>query len=208
MSGLACGGVVLCGGRSRRMGQPKLALPIGDEALLQRVVRIIGGEASPVVVVAAQDQELPALPGDVDVLRDEQPDLGPLGGIAQGLERLAGRGVEAAWISACDTPLLQPAFLRRVLSSLGDFELAVAREAGFVHPLAGVYRTSLAPRARALLSAGRMRPLFLIEESRSRLLDVEELRSVDPELLSLRNANTPEEYAALARLAGNSAAGR
>ena len=34
------GGIVLCGGKSSRMGQPKYTLPFGDEVLLQRIVRI------------------------------------------------------------------------------------------------------------------------------------------------------------------------
>ena len=46
------GGVVLCGGKSTRMGQSKAMLPFGNELLLQRVVRILGEVVSPIVVVA------------------------------------------------------------------------------------------------------------------------------------------------------------
>ena len=47
------GAVVLCGGRSSRMGRPKAWLPFGDEVLLQRVVRRIAEAAWPIAVVAA-----------------------------------------------------------------------------------------------------------------------------------------------------------
>ena len=50
------GAVVLCGGESRRMGRPKAWLPFGPERLLQRVVRLVGTVAHPVVVVAAPSQ--------------------------------------------------------------------------------------------------------------------------------------------------------
>ena len=33
--------IVLCGGRSRRMGRDKASLPFGTETLLERVVRIV-----------------------------------------------------------------------------------------------------------------------------------------------------------------------
>ena len=33
-------GIVLCGGRSSRMGYPKALLPFGPELMVQRVVRI------------------------------------------------------------------------------------------------------------------------------------------------------------------------
>ncbi len=55
-------GVVLCGGKSTRMGVPKATLPFGPETMLQRVVRLLGTVVSPIVVVAARDQELPELP--------------------------------------------------------------------------------------------------------------------------------------------------
>jgi molybdopterin-guanine dinucleotide biosynthesis protein A len=195
---MTVGGIVLCGGRSTRMGRPKLSLPFGDEVLLQRVVRILGEVVTPVVVVAAPDQELPPLPANVRVVRDELEGLGPLAGIAGGLEALTGV-TDAAYVSACDAPLLRPEFVREIVASLGSHELAIPRDGKFHHPLAAVYRTSLAPRVRGLLAAGRMRPLFLVEESDAVEIDVETLRGVDPALDSLRNVNTPDEYAAVLR---------
>ena len=35
------GAIILCGGRSSRMGLPKLALPFGPELMLQRIVRLL-----------------------------------------------------------------------------------------------------------------------------------------------------------------------
>ena len=54
---LSIGGIVLCGGESRRMGRPKAWLPFGDELMLQRVVRILGEVVNPIVVVAAPGQD-------------------------------------------------------------------------------------------------------------------------------------------------------
>lgn len=198
---LTVGGIVLCGGRSSRMGWPKLSLPFGDELLLQRVVSILGEVVSPVVVVATPDQEVPPLPDDVGVFRDDQEGRGPLAGLAVGLEALDGK-VDAAYVSACDVPLLQPQFVRAIIERLGSHELAIPREDRFHHPLAAVYRTSLAGRVRDLLAADRLRPFFLLEESDAALIDVDQLRSLDPELQSLRNLNTPEEYAAALRDCG------
>src|SRR5947209_8147557 len=108
------GGVVLCGGRSSRMGRPKAWLPFGDELMLPRVVRVLGGVVDPVVVVAAPGQDVPPLPAGVEVVRDEVEGKGPLGGLAAGLAALAGRA-DAAYLSACDVPFLQADFVRRVI---------------------------------------------------------------------------------------------
>jgi molybdopterin-guanine dinucleotide biosynthesis protein A len=136
------GGIILCGGRSSRMGRPKGMLPFGDELLLPRVARILGEVVSPIVVVAAPEQEVPPLPEGVRVVRDEQEYLGPLAGIGVGLSALAGEA-EAAYCSGCDVPLLRPEFVRAMIGVLGEHELAVPKEGDFHHPLAGVYRTSL-----------------------------------------------------------------
>ena len=67
MNGMAEAGIVLCGGKSTRMGSSKALLPFGSETMLQRVVRLLGEVVSPMVVVAAVDQELP------DILQRRTP---------------------------------------------------------------------------------------------------------------------------------------
>lgn len=194
-------GLILCGGRSTRMGRPKLSLPFGPETMLARVVRTVAGVVRPVVVVAAPGQEVPELPGEAAVVRDEQEGLGPLGGLATGLASLR-TVAEAAYVSSCDAPLLQPAFIQRMTSLLGDHELVILRDGKYHHPLAAVYRTHLEDRVRELIAAERLRPFFLVESCDSRIVDVEELRDVDPRLDSLRNTNTPADYAAALHDAG------
>lgn len=195
------GGIVLCGGRSSRMGRPKLTLPFGDEAMLARVVRILHSVVSPVIVVAAPGQDVPPLPSEVRILRDDKEYLGPLAGMAVGLRTLAAE-VRAAFVSSCDVPLLRPEFIAEMIRRLGHHELAVPKEEGFHHPLAAVYRTSLAERAGQLVIEQRLRPLFLIQASDSVEVPVDELRGVDPELQSLRNLNRPEDYEMALHLAG------
>lgn len=195
------GGIVVCGGKSTRMGQPKLSLPFGPETMLQRTVRILREVVAPVVVVAAEGQQLPTLPGDVLIARDEQPHLGPLGGLAVGLGALR-RHVGAAYATGCDVPLLKPDFVRRIAESLGEADLVIPRDGDFHHPLAAVYRTSLEETARRLIDEQRLRPFFLLGECAARVIDVDELRGVDPNLDSLRNTNTPEEYRAALEIGG------
>jgi molybdenum cofactor guanylyltransferase len=195
------GGIILCGGKSSRMGQPKAWLPFGPEVMLQRVVRILSEIVSPIVVVAASGQDVPELSAGVEVARDEQEALGPLAGLAVGLAAMGDR-VEAAYASSCDVPLLQPAFVAAVIAALGDHDLAIPRDGQYHHPLAAIYRPRLVPTIRELIAADRLRPLFLLERSLAREIDVAELRRVDPALSSLRNINTPEDYAAALRDAG------
>src|SRR5215210_4078232 len=81
-------GIVLCGGQSKRMGRPKAWLPFAGEFMLPRVVRLLREVVSPIVVVAASEQDVPPLPGDIRIVRDDERDRGPLQGLATGLAAL------------------------------------------------------------------------------------------------------------------------
>jgi molybdopterin-guanine dinucleotide biosynthesis protein A len=177
------------------MGRPKLSLPFGDETMLGRIVRIVGEVVTPVVVVASLGQELPPLPAQTLVAHDSVEGQGPLAGIAAGIAALYGR-VDAAYVSSCDVPLLKGEFIRVMIESLGTHEIAVPREGEYDHPLAAVYRTTLERRAIQLLNAGKRRLQDLVAASHARRVSVTELRRLDPSLESLRNVNTPADYAA------------
>jgi len=191
-------GIVLCGGHSSRMGRPKAWLPFGDELMLSRIVRILREAVNPVVVVAAADQSLPPLPPDVLVVRDAVADRGPLQGLAAGLAALDGLA-DAAYLSSCDVPFLKPAFVRRVLELLGNSRIAIPLSSGFYHPLAAAYRLDVLQVVRELLAANRLKPRLLLETVAARIVEPHELTDVDPDLASLRNMNTPDDYAAALR---------
>jgi molybdopterin-guanine dinucleotide biosynthesis protein A len=185
------GGIVLCGGRSSRMGRPKAWLPFGGELMLQRVVRVLGEVVNPVVVVAAPGQDVPPLPVGVEIVRDEVEGRGPLQGLAAGLAALAGRA-DAAYLSSCDVPFLTAAFVKRMVELLAGHSISVPQVGGYLHPLAAVYRLAMRPVVADLLAADRLRPVFLFDAVPTRIVVPDELT----DLQSLRNLNTPEDYAA------------
>ena len=186
------GGIVLAGGRSTRMGTSKALLPFGPETMLQRVVRILGGVVTPIVVVAAADQELPELPAAVVVTRDEREGRGPLEGLRAGLKALPEE-VDAAYVTSCDVPLLVPGFVRQMLDLAHGYDVAVMEIDGFTHPLSAVYRRSTLTHIEELLAHDRLRPLFLFEAVKTRRVSPKEM-TADPALATLRNLNTREDY--------------
>jgi molybdenum cofactor guanylyltransferase len=193
------GGIVLCGGRSSRMGRSKAWLPFGGERMLPRVVRLLSQAVDPVVVVAAPGQDVPPLPDAVAVVRDKLEGRGPLQGLAAGLEALRGRA-DAAFLSSCDAPLLRPAFVRRLIELMGRAVACAPRVGDRPHPLAAVYRLEAAGAVARLLAEGRLRAADLLDAVPTRLVSAAELADVDPGFLTLRNLNTPEEHEAALRL--------
>jgi molybdopterin-guanine dinucleotide biosynthesis protein A len=188
-------GIVLCGGQSLRMGRSKALLAFGTETMLQRVTRLLAVAVDTIVVVAASRQRLPPLPPEAHVVRDRYRGQGPLEGIATGLAAL-DQDVEAVYITGCDVPLLAPAFVSRVVSLLGEHDCAVPRSDGIEQPLAAAYRPRVRAQVDALLTQNNRSVRALFSRVRTRFIDVEDLKAVDPQLLSLRNCNTPADYRA------------
>jgi molybdenum cofactor guanylyltransferase len=190
---MTAGGIVLCGGRSTRMGVSKATLPFGPETMLQRVVRLLSTVVTPIVAVAAREQELPELPPDVIVTRDEREQRGPLEGLRAGLKALP-ESVDLAYVTSCDVPLLVPGFVSRMIELVADHDIAVMEIDGFPHPLSAVYRRTTLPHVESLLAQDKLRPVFLFDAVRTRRVQPTEMMSVDPDLRTLRNLNTPEDY--------------
>ncbi|MFN2433444.1 MAG: molybdenum cofactor guanylyltransferase [Gemmatimonadota bacterium] len=189
-AGAGHAGLVLAGGLSSRMGRPKALLPLRGVPLLKRVVDRLREVVDDVVVVGSAEQELPE--AGARVVRDLRAQRGPLGGLEVGLASVTG----LAFATSCDAPWLQPALVRRMLELASGFEAAVPRWGGRLQPLAAVYDPAVLPAVRRLLDAERLRPAFLFDAVRTRVVEEEELRDVDPTGLSFQSVNTPEEYAA------------
>ena len=200
---LSHGAIILCGGASTRMGCDKALLPFGpNEVLLQRVVRlvreVVPGER--IVCVAAVGQPLPPLPADVQVIRDEHPAWGPLAGLANGIAAVAPHA-KAVFVCGCDAPLLVPAFVVRMFELLAEHKIAAPYDGERFHPLAAVYRTDVLDVARSLLAVGERSLQALLWQCDTCQVPVDELRDVDPQLASLENCNTDEEYERLSERA-------
>ena len=172
---MSLGGVVLAGGRSSRMGTPKALLDWHGVPLVAHVARAVAeATGGPVVVVAAADQHLPE---GLTVVRDREPDRGPLMGLATGLAALQ---TERAFVCATDQP-----HAYRVLGDLLRHDADVVAYEG--QPLGALYRTDLAVD----VELGSLRAL---------LAAVDTITLPDPPA-ALRSLDTPEDYSAAIRSA-------
>jgi molybdenum cofactor guanylyltransferase len=190
--------IVLAGGASSRMGQPKALLPFGPETLIERVVRRLAAGSSEIVVVSGPHVRLPPLPDEVRVVADEVPLQGPVAGIRYGL--MAAR-TELGFVCGCDHPFVEPALGRLLAERTVDRDGAIVVSKGVPQPLLAVYRKRVATIAATMLASGERRAVRLGEHARLVQLSDEDLFAVDPSGLSLLDVDTPQAYHdALARL--------
>jgi molybdopterin-guanine dinucleotide biosynthesis protein A len=196
--------ILLLGGRSTRMGSAKADLVWRGLPLAVHMARVLQqATTGPVVAVAAPGQTVPALPSGVELVRDRVTAGGPLRGVEAGLLGI-GERADAVFVASIDTPLLHPVFVTALLAALGPGDdLLVPDAQGFRHPLTAVWRTSTLPAVTAALEEGIAGPGGLFDRVRTRFLDEAALLALpgvaaaDPQLGSLRNANTPDEFTAL-----------
>jgi molybdopterin-guanine dinucleotide biosynthesis protein A len=175
---------ILAGGRSRRMGRDKASLDLGGETWLERIIDAALEVSRSVVVVGRHGAR-----DDIAWLQDEEPGLGPLGGLRTALAHL-GRPV---LLVGCDMPRVNADALGWLLdiSEKSGAELGVAtRRDGQIEPLFSVYRPAALERIDARMAAGRLSLRRLIDEGGFEI--VEPSPAVRERLL---NINTPEELA-------------
>jgi molybdopterin-guanine dinucleotide biosynthesis protein A len=187
-------GLLLCGGRSTRMGREKATLEIRGEVLWRRQVRVLEEAVSGGVAVAGS-REGPWDEAGRVVVDDVAPGAGPIAGICGGL-KWAGAGHLV--VLAVDLPLMQPGFLRRLIEMRRAGVGVVGVLDGEREPLAAVYPVEALEVLQAQTSLGcfSLRKLWQQLSRQGRCLDVPV-----PERSVFLNLNRPEDLARLQNLA-------
>lgn len=188
--------LVLAGGESRRVGSPKALLPLGGTTLIRTVIAILHPLFRRVMVVARSSQSLGKL--DVEILTDTRLERGPLVGLARGL---AASDAPWCFVVGCDMPFLRPQVIRRMAAYLGGCDILAPQVEGWLQPLHAFYGQGCLPYAEELLDSGvtSLRSLFPLCKVRG--IAAADFLDIDPELLSLKDVNTMDDYQAAQRLA-------
>jgi len=177
------------------MGVDKTLLDVDGRALVSRVLDAVGEVCTTTLIVTNRPEALDELelPANLRVLRDEVAFQGPLGGLVTAMKEAPDEWVLAV---AADMPYLEPDVVRALWAAREGADIVVPVTDKGPEPLLALYRVAacLAP-AREVLETGRRRLVAFFPRVNVVEVAVEDLRSVDPELLSLVNVNTPADLA-------------
>ena len=183
-------GLILAGGRSRRMGRDKAWLPWGPTTLIERTLEVLRPIMDEVIVVVSEAGPFRRLP--VRVVEDEVPGAHALGGLYTGLRSAT---TNLCFACGCDAPFLQPAVIHALRDLADGYDGVIPCDAGRLHPLHAIYRTTITPVVSAQLCAARWDVAALAGRVRTRVVDVDALACGADARLSLFNVNTPADYA-------------
>jgi molybdopterin-guanine dinucleotide biosynthesis protein A len=199
-------GVILAGGRSRRMGGgDKCLQPLGGEYLISHVVTRAHSQVDALAINASGDParfadfELPVIADSVEGF------AGPLAGVLAGLDWAAAAAPDSVWLAtfACDAPFFPHNLVMRLWAEAKEAgaDLACARSRGRDHPVFGLWPVALRDALRQALVEDDIRKVDAFT-ARYQLVAVEfpDLASpwgpVDP----FFNANRPEDLAEAERI--------
>lgn len=195
--------MILAGGSGSRMGAgvEKALLEFEGRPLLCWTVEKLVRVADEVVVAARDEGHSQLLRGLVPEAAhtwDSVVGFGPVAGLVAGLRGARGGLVFA---TGCDLPFLNLDVIRRLFELSEGYEAVVPVKKGFVEPLHSVYdRKRMIQACEVALARGDPRIRTPLQELRTNFVEVEELRALDPELLTFFNLNTPEDLARARRL--------
>lgn len=185
---------ILAGGQGRRLGGVcKPLLVVDGVTILDRQLAVLRPRVSEVLLLVA---DLARWQDHDPILRlvvDEQPGLGPLGGLSSAFSALPPES--SLLLVAGDLPYLTPALIDALLADDIDdvHDAVVPRPAGRAQPLCARYGPRVRSVLKQRLEQRQLRATALLDDLNVRYLDDAELTSLNPGGRALFNINTPAD---------------
>ena len=182
-------GVILAGGSSRRMKSDKSLLPLHGARFIDHVYRVMNDLFEEVLIVSNSPELYAAI--DCRKVPDIYCAKGVLAGIHAGLVHARS---DRIFVVGCDMPFINPQVVRAICTGDWPEDVVIPVLQGGHEPLHALYGRNCITAIEEQLQAGRKRIISFFPWVNVRELGAEHWQESDPEGLSFRNINTPEEY--------------
>lgn len=181
-------GIVLAGGRSRRMGTDKSVMKLNNKTLIEYSINALKPLCNKVII--SSNNFIYDFTG-CEVWPDELPDQAPIVGIYSCLKRST---TEYNIILSCDMPLMTTATIEYLLANSDSHDIIVpVHDNNLIEPLCGVYKQSAMGILKKYIDEGNFRLNQCIREASHRLITVDHrLPFYFPDMFS--NVNTPDDF--------------
>jgi molybdopterin-guanine dinucleotide biosynthesis protein A len=173
------------------MGRAKAELEFAGSTMLDRVVGTMARVFRQLIVSVAKPHSYAWESSDARVIVDEIPNRGPVPALEQALREIR---FDCAFVCSCDVPMVSGELARTLCEMLGDYDALIPQVDGKLQMLHAVYRKEVAQGLAAMRVRGEFRLREVLNFVKARIVPEDEIRALDPELLSFFNVNTPDDY--------------
>ena len=181
-------GIILSGGKSQRMGKDKAFLKIGQKPIIETITDLFQKLFKETLIVTHRKDSYLYL--GVGVHEDISPNQGALGGLYTGLFR---SNFFNSFAVACDMPSLDAGVINYLCQEAEGYDVVVPRTEDGFQPLHALYSKTCLEPIRSVLKEKMTRIVDFYPRVRVRVVEAREFLSIDPEMRSFVNINTPEE---------------
>jgi Molybdopterin-guanine dinucleotide biosynthesis protein A len=180
-------GILMTGGKSSRMGVPKVNLSIGRQTFGHKTLMLMQQFCSTILI----SQNVPLVQSNYRSVNDIYDSIGPIGGIHACL-----KASQTPWnlVVACDMPMLTIETIRPLIENADTHPVACYSDNGFGEPLCALYHEDILPEIEKAISEGNYSLQQLLKRLNTCYLPIN-----DKIRMQLANINTPNEYHKLIR---------
>ncbi len=198
MNQFECTGVILAGGKNRRLpGKKKTFYRIGRDTMLNHLTTLFAKLFNEVILVVNDPGAFAAT--DTMVVRDIIPSRCALAGLHAGLFYASNPWIYA---TACDIPFANEKIIRHLWGARAKGkEIIIPRTHEGLEPLSALYHKSCMPRIEKNLANNIFMIKAFFKAKRVKEISPETLEKLDPEMWFKFNVNTPEDLAAARAMA-------
>jgi molybdopterin-guanine dinucleotide biosynthesis protein A len=184
-------GVVLAGGKSRRMGYDKATLKIGEKYLIDFSLEILTGLFSEIFIITHHSHILTLKPvienREVLLFEDIMPEHGALGGIYTALYHAKTPYI---FVCACDMPFLNPSFIRFMASLTNGFDVIIPQSSKMLETLHAFYKRSCLDVIKRFLVQNRNKIIDFFPAVSVHRVALSQIRFYDKQEKMFQNLNT------------------
>lgn len=203
-------GIILSGGKSKRMGQNKSFLVINNLTVIEKIAGLMQSLFSKVLLITNTPAEYKML--GIDTYEDIHKNIGPLAGIYSGL---VNSKTEKNFIISCDVPMMTEKLIRYITDYKTERKITVCRADGFLQPLAGIYHKSLAGSIESAIPGNTLSADHNSRAGKAKCKLMQFIENYGAEIINPENTqdyigneffnlNTPENYQYILKMTGNS----
>jgi len=187
---IPCTGVILSGGLNTRFdGENKAFISVGGRRIIDRLLDVFSDLFDEIILVTNHPELF--LQWDLTIVTDIFDLRSSLTGIHTGLFYSNN---PYAFFSACDTPFLKKELVEILVKQIEQkFDIIMPETAAGFEPLCAIYSKRCLKPAEDHLKANKVKIQWAFRSYRIKNIPENQLRTVDPELRSFLNINTPED---------------